>query len=127
LERVLQDERINRAGFQIINQVRAGIETDQDYLARKSFLFDRLHRADGGRFVGGEEAVEVWMRGQDVGRAVERLGAVGLAVLEGHDLYAGILLLDRVLKALLALVGRDRTGFDAEERDLTFAAKFFGQ
>ena len=47
------------------------------------------------------------MRSQDVRRAIERTRAVGVAILKGHDLDARILLLDRVLKALLTLVGRD--------------------
>src|SRR5205085_4853735 len=127
LERVLEDERVNRAGLEVFDQVRAGVEADQNDLAGQTLLLDGLHRADGRRFVGGEEAVEVRVRGEDVRRAVERAGAVALAILKRDDLDAGVLLLDRLLKPLLALVGRDRAGLDAEDGDTALPAEFRGE
>ena len=64
---------------------------------------------------------------QYVGRAVERACAVALAILKGDYLDARILLLDRLLKALLALVGRDRPGLDAEYRDTALASELRGE
>ena len=57
LERVLQDQRIDGPGFEIIDQVRAGVEADQHNLARLSFLLYSLDRADGRRLVGCEHTV----------------------------------------------------------------------
>src|SRR5215207_5263261 len=124
---VLEDERVDGAGLEVFDQVGARIEADEDDLARQALLLERLHDADRGGLVRGEEAFEVGVRRQDVGRAVERAGAVGFAVLEGYYFNAGVLRLDRLLKTLLALVGRDRAGLDAEDGDAPLAVQARGQ
>src|SRR5215204_33924 len=124
---VLEDERVDGSGPQVFDQVGARIEADEDDLARQALLLERLHDADGRGLVRGEEAVEVGVRRQDVGRAVERAGAVRFAVLEGHDLDAGVFGLDRLLETLLALVGRDRPGLDAEDGDAPLPVQARGQ
>ena len=67
------------------------------------------------------------MRRQDISRAVERFGPICFTVLKSDYRDAGVFLFDGVLKTLLAFIGRNRSGFDAEYRDLAFASKLLGE
>ena len=103
---ILKDQRINHAAFEIINQIRAGIEPDDDDFTGQAFLLDGLRDPNCRRFIRCKETIEIRRRSQNISRPVERFGAIRFTILKADNLNARILLPDRLLKSAFALFSR---------------------
>src|SRR4051812_4360001 len=117
LERILGDQRVHGAVGHALDLVRRGVPADDLDLADLVGHPDRLDRAHVARLVGGEDALEVRVGGEDVLGHGERLVVVVLRVLRRDELELRMLL-QALHEAVDALVVGLRAGVERHDRHL---------
>ena len=126
LERILHHHCLDDTFLERIDQPVAGIECNQFYLAREIAPLNGLRRAHRTWFSRSKYPIEFRMRCQNIFGGRHRLGAIGHAILRGHDLNIWKFLPDSFLKSALPVHCRDGPRRIHHHRDLALAADQFG-
>src|SRR5437764_2447686 len=116
-ERLLRDERVDRAVANRLHEIRRRVEADDGDFPFESPVHHRARGGHCGRLVRAEQAAQIGKACQKILRHSQAARPIGFRELIADDGDARKFLANRVLKAAFALEARSGPRGDAQDRD----------